>query len=107
MIVGCGRCGTRFEAPGEGTFSVPELWDRQRGPSELQNAAVGGRPNVGPSIVAAIPAAAAVAAIPAIAAIAAIPATSCPACGFSFIVGDVDVAPCPNCAVDVTIRPSA
>ena len=49
-----------------GTFSVPELWDRQRGPSELQTAAVGGRPNVGPSIVAAIPAVAAVAAIPAI-----------------------------------------
>ena len=29
------------------------------------------------------------------------PRISCPDCDFSFIVGEVAVAPCPNCGVDV------
>jgi len=28
----------------------------------------------------------------------------CSDCGFSFIVGDVAAAPCPNCGTSVTVR---
>ena len=45
---------------------MPELWDRQRGPSQLQNAPVGGRPNVGPPTGAVKPATSAYCSISAI-----------------------------------------
>jgi hypothetical protein len=27
----------------------------------------------------------------------------CPGCGYKFIVGNVDTAPCPNCATPVSV----
>jgi hypothetical protein len=36
-----------------------------------------------------------------------LPRIECPECGFSFIVGDIAVATCPNCATEVrTGKPS-
>jgi hypothetical protein len=32
------------------------------------------------------------------------PRVTCPECGFRFIVGPVEMAPCPNCGAQVAVR---
>jgi len=82
MIVRCGRCSTSFDAPEPGRHACPACG----AVNEVKAAAP---PLVPPS--------------PPPAPEAPSPRVSCPRCGFSFIVGTVAVAPCPNCGNPVTV----
>jgi len=86
MIVKCGRCQTQFDVPGPGRFNCPACGTV----NELRDpgAAAGGHletpppppPPDEPS-----------------------PRVECSSCGLSFIVGEVESAPCPNCGIDVEV----
>ena len=90
MIVGCGKCGTRFEVPGPGRVSCPAC-----GTANEIAAGPPGGPEPAPAPAPAGPPPAP----------AAPPRRmTCPACGFSFLVGEVAEAPCPNCREIVTVE---
>ena len=84
MIVRCGRCGTQFQVEGEGRFACPACGTANR---------VGVEP-ADPGIVAPPPPPEPEAPSP---------RAVCGACGFSFIVGEVDAAPCPMCGEQVEV----
>ena len=83
MIVRCGRCRSQFDAPGEGRVACPVCGTpnevRRPDDQELQTPPPPPEPEQ-PS-----------------------PRATCPDCGFSFIVGEVQAAPCPNCGTEVQI----
>lgn len=83
MIVRCGRCGAQFEASGVGRFRCPSCGTL----NEVRGGAPGGAPPPGADRPADLPS----------------PRVSCPECGFRFIVGEVETAPCPNCGVVVEV----
>lgn len=96
MIVRCGACRTQFEVAGAGRFSCPAC----------------GSVNVVRNQTATAPASAAD--YPAAPGSPGAPATppppqsdrpspriNCPDCAFTFIVGDIAVATCPNCGFEV------
>lgn len=88
MRVNCGRCHTEFVVPGPGEFQCPACGTANR---------VGaGAPPPGP--VAPAPAA------PPLIEDAPSPRVRCSGCDFEFIVGDIAVAPCPNCGADVPVQ---
>jgi Zn finger protein HypA/HybF involved in hydrogenase expression len=85
MIVRCGACRSQFDAPGAGRFACPACGS--------VNVVRGGEaPNRQPSAPAAPP-----------------PRPpdppsarmACPQCQFSFIIGEVATAKCPNCGAEV------
>lgn len=93
MRARCGACGTEVEVmggPAGGEFQCPSCGRLNRvapapagamgAPPPLQAAP---EPQAAPS-----------------------PRLSCPTCGFSFIVGDVEAAICPNCRAEVDVAPS-
>ena len=96
MIVRCGRCGVQLQVPGPGRFTCPSCG--------AGNEVPGGAPGSGPvppppdpsGGIAGAPAAPEPAAEPS-------PRARCPECGFSFIVGDIDAAPCPMCGTEVAV----
>lgn len=81
MIVRCGRCGTQFEVPGPGRYACPGCGtgNEVRGP-EISRPDPPAPPPERPS-----------------------PRVVCPVCEFSFIVGPIEVATCPNCGEAVPI----
>ena len=83
MIVRCGRCGLGFDVAGPGRVTCPSCG--------VVNEVKATRP-----VVAAPPPMPLVPDSPS-------PRVSCPDCAFSFIVGAVDIAPCPNCGNTVTV----
>ena len=93
MRARCGRCGTGFEVMAPGRYACPAcgVTNEVRGPA---GGAPGGAPRpqdmVPPPPPPEVPSQRA----------------RCRAaeCGFSFIVGDVKVAPCPMCGTEVTVR---
>ncbi len=89
MIVRCGACHRQFDVPGGGRFACPACGSVNivRGPGNAAGAAgayPGEAPPPPPPPVAAPS-----------------PKVSCSECGFSFIVGKVAMAKCPNCGADV------
>lgn len=84
MIVRCGRCRTQIEVPGPGRYSCPACGTlneiRSRAPE--------------PDLVTPPPPAPAPPPTPRV---------ECPDCGFRFIVGEVESAPCPNCGAQVPV----
>lgn len=86
MIVRCGRCGSQFDVPGPGRHVCPVCGT----PNDVRAADSGGiqapppPPPQEPS-----------------------PRVICPGCGYKFIVGDIDMAPCPNCGEPVTVPAAA
>jgi Zn finger protein HypA/HybF involved in hydrogenase expression len=85
MIVRCGRCQSGFEVPGPGRHTCPACGtpnDVRGGqgapPGDQQRPVV---PEPQPPT----------------------PRVSCTECGFSFIVGAVEEAPCPNCGTMVAV----
>jgi Zn finger protein HypA/HybF involved in hydrogenase expression len=94
MMVRCGACRTQFEVPGPGRFSCPvcgsvNVVRDQAGaaPSNMADypaapGAVAGNTAQPPENVR-------------------LPRITCPECDFSFIVGDIAVAICPNCEAEV------
>ena len=88
MIVKCGRCREQFEASGPGRCDCPfcgtanEVPSGPPGPSGLV-----GEPAPVPPVPVTPPR-----------------RTVCPVCEFSFLVGEVETAPCPNCRETVVIE---
>ncbi len=76
--VRCGRCQTQFAVQGPGRYPCPVC---------------GVVNEVRPTVDVPTHAAAAPKEVS--------PRRTCENCGFSFIVGDIDIAPCPNCGAAV------
>ena len=95
MMVRCGACRTQFEVPGAGRFACPTC-----GSVNVVRESGGAPPSMGeypvaPNVVGGTQGAQAPPPpIPT-------PRIICPDCAFSFIVGDIAVASCPNCGAEV------
>lgn len=93
MIVRCGSCRTEFDVPGPGRFSCPVC-----GSVNMVRAAPGAGPGAPPppggGLATPPPPPPARPDPPS-------PKLTCPECGFSFIVGAIELATCPNCAAEV------
>ncbi len=97
MIVRCGSCKTQFDVPGPGRFGCPACGlvnvVRAAGDPTRPGASPGGPPAGG--MPGGAPAA------PPPPPPAPSPRVSCPECEFSFIVGKIAKASCPNCGFEV------
>lgn len=85
-MVRCGRCRQSFDVPGPGRYSCPACGTA----NEVRNEAAappGGLVTPPPPPQPEAPS----------------PRVECGECGFSFIVGRVAAAPCPNCGTSVTV----
>lgn len=95
MMVRCGACRNQFEVPGPGRFACPVcgsvnvVREQAGGPNTVGGypaaPGVGGPPPPPPPPPVNRPS----------------PRIDCPDCSFSFIVGDIAVATCPNCGAEV------
>jgi len=100
MIVRCGACRTQFDVPGEGRHQCPACaavnqvgMTAPGGPAGMAPGPPPAPGEMGPQGGQA-------------------PAPSgppprraeCGECGFAFIVGDIDLATCPNCLAEVATR---
>jgi LSD1 subclass zinc finger protein len=98
-MVRCGACRNQFDVPGAGRFACPVC-----GSVNVVREAAGGAPsNMGgyptaPGVAGAAPQPPPP---PPPAADTPSPRLECPNCSFTFIVGDIEVATCPNCGVQV------
>ena len=95
MIVRCGSCRTEFDVPGPGRFSCPVC-----GSVNMVRAAAGGPaaappPGAGGGLATPPPPPPPRPDPPS-------PKLTCPECGFSFIVGAIETATCPNCSSEVS-----
>lgn len=104
MMVRCGSCRTEFDVPGAGRFACPacgsvnSVRDSAGSPPPAAPS-VGGYPSapgVGPEGAGAPPPPP-----PPPAPDLPSPKVVCPNCDFSFIVGEIAVATCPNCSEEV------
>jgi rRNA maturation endonuclease Nob1 len=96
MMVRCGACRTQFEVPGPGRFACPVC-----GSVNVVREPGGGAPSNMGGYPTAPGAAGAQSPPPPPPPNAPLPRIQCPECEFSFIVGDIDVAMCPNCGAEV------
>jgi Zn finger protein HypA/HybF involved in hydrogenase expression len=93
MMVRCGACRSSFDVPGPGRHACPACG--------ATNQVGGAAPGMGgPAPAAAGSPLAGGAPIPAPPPITT-SKVACPECSFSFIVGEVDMAVCPNCGAEV------
>jgi LSD1 subclass zinc finger protein len=99
MMVRCGACRTQFDVPGAGRFACPVCGSVNvvREQPGAAPSSVGGYPTAPGAPVAP---GAAPAPPPPVS--APTPRITCPECGFTFIVGDIAVATCPNCGAEVS-----
>ena len=101
MKVRCGSCRTQFEVPGAGRFACPVCGSvnavREPANQEQSTPDVGGYP-AAPGVA---PPGAPPAPPPPPEPDAPMPKIACPECGFTFIVGMIATATCPNCAAEV------
>lgn len=93
MKVRCGRCREPFEVAGTGRHACPMCGSIN---------AVGSQPAQQPEVIK-IPSDDESQTVQS----AGPTRIECPMCDFSFYVGDVAVAPCPNCRHDVVLRSEA
>ncbi len=96
MMVRCGACRTQFEVPGAGRFACPVC-----GSVNVVREQTGGAPSTMGGYPTAPGAAGGPPPPPPPAPNVPAPRIACPECSFSFIVGDIAVATCPNCGADV------
>ncbi len=97
MMVRCGACRTQFDVPGPGRFACPVCGSvnvvREQSASATPPPmggyptapGAGGQPPPAPPPPPSAPS----------------PRSPWPECGFTFIVGDIAVATCPNCGSEV------
>ena len=101
MKVRCGSCRTQFEVPGAGRFACPVCGSvnavREPANQEQPPPDVGGYP-AAPGVA---PPGAPPAPPPPPEPDAPMPKIACPECGFTFIVGMIATATCPNCTAEV------
>ena len=94
MIVRCGRCGSQFDVPGPGRYACPACGTAN------QVAPAAGAP--GPEGVVPPPGAGMAPPPPAPSDTGPPPGRlECTECGHEFFVGQVPVAPCPNCRTPI------
>lgn len=93
MIVRCGACRTQFDVPGEGRYQCPVCGSVNMVRSRPGEPGSAGAPPTSP-MPPPDPPEPSMPAAPS-------PRIACPECGFSFIVGDIAVATCPNCTAEV------
>lgn len=97
MRVRCGACRTQFEVPGAGRFACPVCGSvnvvREAGEAPPSVGGYPAAPGAGPAGPPSQP--------PPPPKDNPMPRVQCPECGFSFIVGNVAVATCPNCSSEV------
>ena len=100
MKIRCGACRTEFDVSSAGRHSCPacgavnqvaegappspQPQPPQQAPSPLQQQPGEPVPSPAPEP-------------------APLPKVSCPECSFEFVVGDIEVASCPNCAAEVPV----
>lgn len=92
MMVRCGACRTQFDVPGAGRFACPVCGSVnvvRGGPAAPDPGAA--PPAPGPAPAAPVPRPPDPPS----------PRIDCPECGFSFIVGTITKARCPNCGAEV------
>jgi predicted RNA-binding Zn-ribbon protein involved in translation (DUF1610 family) len=93
MIVRCGACRTQFEVAGAGRFSCPSCGSVN---------VVRNQTATGPAAASPYPTAPGTPpAPPPPQPDRPSPRISCPDCAFTFIVGDIPIATCPNCGHEV------
>lgn len=88
MMVRCGSCRSQFDVPGPGRFSCPVCGsvNMVRGATAPDPRSAGDPNSTPPPPRAPDPPS---------------PRIDCPECGFSFIVGAIALAKCPNCGAEV------
>lgn len=91
MIVRCGACRTQFDVPGAGRFACPACGSV----NQVRSAPGAPPPAAGAPPFAAPPPPPPPKPEPPS------PKISCPECEFSFIVGKIEKATCPNCGAEV------
>ena len=100
MIVRCGACRTQFEVPGAGRFTCPVCGSvnmvRDQSGGAAPPPTVGGYPAAPGAVPGNQPPAP-----PPPPPNTPLPRVQCGECEFSFIVGDIAVATCPNCGAEV------
>ena len=96
MIVRCGACRTQFDVPGAGRFACPAC-----GSVNQVRSAPGGPASTPPGPPPMPPPTRPTAGSPPPAPDPPSPRMTCPECEFSFIVGAIEVATCPNCEAEV------
>lgn len=101
MIVRCGACRNQFDVPGEGRYSCPVCGSVNMVRGRPAAGGPGGAPppgsmppTGGPDPQDFQPPPPPPPDLPS-------PKVECPECGFSFIVGDIEVAVCPMCSSEV------
>lgn len=93
MIVRCGSCRTQFEVAGAGRFSCPACGSVN---------VVRNQTATGPASAGAYPTAPGAPAVPTPPPPdRPSPRIHCPECAFTFIVGEIAMATCPNCGTEV------
>jgi LSD1 subclass zinc finger protein len=99
-MVRCGACRNQFEVPGAGRFACPVCGSvnvvRDQAGSAPSN--MGGYPTA-PGVAGAPPQPPPPPAPR--------PRIECPDCTFTFIVGDIEIATCPNCGARVNTATGA
>ena len=108
MMVRCGACRTQFDVPGPGRFSCPNCGsvNMVRGAAEgpppgPEPTSPGGQPPGFGQQPAGYPPPSYAPPPPPPAPEAPSPKLTCSECDFSFIVGQIEVATCPNCGSEV------
>lgn len=102
MMVRCGACRNQFDVPGPGRFSCPVC-----GSVNMVRSAANGGPApaaggpAGPQGAPGSPGGMRQAPPPPPPPDPPSPKLECPECGFTFIVGEIAIATCPNCGEDV------
>jgi LSD1 subclass zinc finger protein len=101
MIVRCGACRTQFEVPGAGRFTCPVCGSvnmvRDQSGASAPPTTVGGYPAAPGAVTGNQPPVPPPPPQPNVP----LPRIECDECEFSFIVGDIAVATCPNCGAQV------
>jgi Zn finger protein HypA/HybF involved in hydrogenase expression len=92
MKVRCGACRTEFDVAGEGRHACPTCGAVNQVTGAVPGVAAAPPPSVSPQP----PTPPAPAAAP-------LPKVTCGECSFEFVVGDIDVATCPNCSAEVEL----
>ena len=99
MKVRCGACRTEFDVPGAGRFPCPScgtvnaVGGAQPPPPSFGGPGAGFPPPPGASGEPEPPAELPID----------VSRVECPDCSFSFLVGEVETAPCPNCGNGVQV----
>jgi DNA-directed RNA polymerase subunit RPC12/RpoP len=96
MRARCGRCGVEVEIPGPGTFVCPAC-----GTQNQVRAPEGTGPGPGTDTA---PGGLTVPSRPGSAGENTTKRVTCGECSFSFAVGDIEVATCPNCRAEVPVK---